>query len=128
VRSAGEQLHDEVELVVGRLAGVEGLDDPAVIDRGGDPRLGEEPRRDLRIEPEVLAHHLERDPRAGELVPRREHDAHATRANDTLDDISPVDDASDPLHQLVEYARCVALAAAAMQIAWSTMPGTTSSR
>ena len=99
-RLAGQQLHHEVQLALGGLAGVDDRDDAVVADRGGGARLGEEAVLRLGIEREVGPQHLERGLGAGEAVAHLEHDAHAAAAELALHDVPAVDDATGRGHQL----------------------------
>ncbi len=106
-RFALEQLHREVELARGVAAGIEDLDDAGMPDRVARARFAEKPPLQLRVAGELGAQHLERDPGAGELVMRAQHDAHAAAAEHAVDLVAVIDDASTPGGGVVGHARMV---------------------
>ena len=84
---AVDEPHREVQRAV-LLAGAEDRHHVRVVERGRDPRLGDEAPPEARVLRQLGRDQLERDGPLERQVDRRVDDAHATAAEDALDAVA----------------------------------------
>src|SRR5262249_54878512 len=86
-----EHLHDQVGHSRPEAAEVEYPDEVRARGPSGEPPLTQKPRAQRRVGRELRAHELDGDLLAELRIPRRGDQAHATGAQDLLDDVPPAD-------------------------------------
>jgi len=97
---AGEELHHEEQVPLGRAAEVGDPDDVVVLERARDLRLAPEALHDVGGGGEVRAQHLHRDVLAQVDVARLEHGAHPTRREVRDELVAPVQRRADERERL----------------------------